>query len=360
MRLGELGELPAPPVPGAESPGQAVAAVLAVHAPSASVRNTVVGPTLTRVLVDPGSTRAEMLRRLAPTWEARVGGAVSVVSPVPGAPGLIGVELPSVVRRVVRLADVPALAAGHPLTVLAGVDAVSGEPVSVCLAELPHLLVAGTTGAGKSTWLHSAVATLGRQSPSLAQLVLMDPSQSEFPRWARLRNLACPVVVDAWECVRRLEQLVQVMEERFAAFGRSGASCLDEHNEAVMDGRTQGRVFPFLVVIVDELAHVVSVAATRRERGKPNAAWVALEALAARGRRAGIHLVLGTQRPSVDVVNGVIKANVAARLVFQVASAVDARVVGVPGADRLLGAGDGLLVAGGRRVRVQAALPPKK
>jgi S-DNA-T family DNA segregation ATPase FtsK/SpoIIIE len=296
----------------------------------ARVSTVDVGPTYTRYAVSLGDGVAvERVIRLQRT--------IAVATQQEAARVTVGaelaVEVPNVTRRIVPLHPL----SGPPLTVPVG-ETVQNRPIKTDLARLPHLLVAGSTGSGKSSFLNAALCTLLAQPPDAVRLVLIDPKRVEFTPYAAAPHLWCPVLTDTGESVTALEQLGAVMEDRYAALATAGA-------------REVTTEFPRIVVVVDELADLMFADRKRVE--------AAVVRIAQKARAVGIHLVLATQRPSVDVVTGLIKANVPARVSFVLPSQIDSRVVlDRTGAEHLLGHGDGLFspVAAHAPVRFQGAL----
>lgn len=262
---------------------------------------------------------------------------VRVLAPIPGKTA-VGVELPNAKRDMVRLDDV-VIADHHPLTVALG-KTVDGDALTINLAKMPHLLVSGTTGSGKSSFVNTILTSLLRRAdPEQVKLVLIDPKMVELTPYDGVPHLAQPVVTEADEAVQALEWLCREMDERYGAMRDAGVRNI------------AGLGLPYIVVVVDELADLMMSA----ERQRVEASIVRI---AQKARAAGIHLVLATQRPSVDVVTGLIKANVPSRMAFAASSATDSRVMlDQAGAEALLGNGDGLYLPVGARVatRVQGA-----
>jgi S-DNA-T family DNA segregation ATPase FtsK/SpoIIIE len=265
--------------------------------------------------------------------------SVRILAPIPGK-SAVGIELPNAKRDVVTLDDVLAATEdnAHPLTVALG-KTVDGELMSLNLGEMPHLLVAGTTGSGKSSFINSAlVSLLKRTDPKDVRLLLIDPKMVELTPYDGVAHLLRPVVTEVEDAIESLRWLVEEMEERYRVMRGARARHID------------GLGYPYIVCVVDELADLMMAAGKEVES--------LIVRLAQKARAAGIHLVLATQRPSVDVVTGLIKANVPSRLAFATSSAIDSRVVlDESGAEQLLGMGDGLFKPIGARkaIRMQAA-----
>lgn len=306
---------------------QALNELLAAHNVRARITGAIRGPTVTRYEVElsPGTKPEAVLalaRALAYTTATE---AVRIQTPIPGK-SRMGVEIPNDTRELVTLADVPVT--GGPLTMPLGPD-VDGATLTANLAELPHLLVAGATGSGKSSFLNAMLVTwLSRTTPEQLRLVLVDPKMVELTPYDGVPHLLQPVITEAAKAVSALISLGEEMDRRYAVMQQTGVRNIDAY-------RAAGGDIPSIVVVVDELADLMLMAR--------HAAETAIVRIGQKGRAAGIHLVLATQRPSVDVVTGLIKANIPARLAFATASLVDSRVIlDQPGAETLLGKGDGL------------------
>lgn len=265
---------------------------------------------------------------------------IRIEAPVPGK-GIVGIEVPNLhsslvgLRGVMESEQFQALG-DAPLAMALGRD-VSGTPVVDDLATLPHLLIAGATGTGKSVCINAIIACfLCRNTPDDLRLLMIDPKRVELSGYNGIPHLLAPVVVDAERVVGVLGWLTREMERRYKAFARVGARNIEAYNR-LATSRGEARL-PYIVVFIDELADLMMVSADEVERQICRIAQLA--------RATGIHLVIATQRPSVDVVTGLIKANFPARLSFLVSSQVDSRVIlDVPGAEKLLGRGDALYMA---------------
>ncbi|MBF4194634.1 Cell division protein [Mycolicibacterium phlei] len=295
------------------------------------------GPSVTRyeVALGPG-VRVEKVeglqKNIAYTTAAE---SVRLIAPIPGKTA-VGIELPREQREIVTLAKRPA--PKHPLEVYIGED-VEGNPVTANLTKLPHLLVAGTTGSGKSSFINSLLVPLLDTDPDKVQLVLIDPKMVELTPYNGVAHLARPVITEVDEAIEALKELALEMEERYDEMRRAKVRSIE-----TLD-------LPYIVVVIDELADLMMAA---RDEIESN-----IVRLAQKARAAGIHLILATQRPSVDVVTGLIKANVPSRLAFATSSLTDSRVIlDEAGAEQLLGNGDGLFKPVGARgsIRIQGAL----
>jgi S-DNA-T family DNA segregation ATPase FtsK/SpoIIIE len=308
------------------------------------------GPAVTRFGVKPGmTTRAGRTMRVkvssilalrSDLALALAVPAVRVEAPVPGQ-AMVGIEVPNSELRAVALRGVledrgfKQLRRASTLALALGRD-VSGAAVVADLAVMPHLLIAGTTGSGKSICINAVLASLLFQNtPDSLRLLLVDPKRVELARFGRLPHLIAPVVTDPREAVGALRWVVQELERRYRRLAEQGVRDRAGYNARLAAGQAP---MAALVVVIDELADLMLTAAGDTEP--------ALMRLAQLGRATGLHLIVATQRPSTDVITGVIKANFPARIAFAVASGTDSRVIlDTPGAERLLGRGDMLFLA---------------
>jgi S-DNA-T family DNA segregation ATPase FtsK/SpoIIIE len=260
----------------------------------------------------------------------------------------VGVEVPNTQSSFVYLKEVLASRAFQgskvPLTLALGKD-ISGQPIVADLDEMPHLLIAGTTGSGKTVCVNSLIlALLFKNSPHDLKFVMVDPKMVELMPFNGLPHLLCPVITEAKKTSHALNWVVNEMEERYRLLAKAGARNIEAYNE-------KQEKIPYIIIIIDEFADLMSVAPDQIEN--------AVTRLAQLSRAVGIHLILATQRPSVDVITGVIKANLPARVSFKVASKVDSRtVLDANGADKLLGRGDMLFLKPGesKMIRIQGTL----
>jgi len=266
---------------------------------------------------------------------------IRVQAPVPGRP-YVGIEVPNKAEDVVSLRSIiesdafKKVAEKGALPIGLGRD-ISGKPVAADLAKMPHLLIAGATGAGKSVAINTLICSLlMTHTPETLKLVLVDPKRVELVGYRGLPHLAAPVVVEVERVVGVLQWAVREMERRYKAFAEAGARNIETWNQ--MEAAAGRATLPYLVIVIDELADLMMVAPEEAER--------LITRLAQLARATGMHLVLATQRPSVDVVTGLIKANFPARIAFAVSSSIDSRVIlDSVGADKLLGRGDMLYMA---------------
>jgi S-DNA-T family DNA segregation ATPase FtsK/SpoIIIE len=334
------------------------------------------GPVVTMYELEPApGIKASRVIGLADDIARSMSALSARVAVVPGR-NVIGIELPNQTREIVSLSELLGSAAfdgrGMGLPLVLGKD-IAGDPVVADLAPMPHLLIAGTTGSGKSVGLNAMILSLlFRMTPAQCRLIMIDPKMLELKMYDGIPHLLAPVVTEPAKAVRALKWAVEQMEDRYRKMSELNVRSLASFNQKVKEARAAGKPFirrvqtgwdpetempiieeevlefepmPLVVVVVDELADLMITAGKEVE--------VLIQRLAQKARAAGIHLIVATQRPSVDVITGVIKANLPTRISFQVTSKIDSRtILGEPGAEQLLGKGDMLWMQGGRLVRV--------
>jgi S-DNA-T family DNA segregation ATPase FtsK/SpoIIIE len=344
--------------------GRLLQQALASHGVETRLSHQTVGPTVTRFELELGTgvkvaKITSLNRDIAYSMAAT---DVRILAPIPGK-SAVGVEVPNEVRQLVSLGDLmvsaEARAATHPLDVAVGKD-IAGRAVFVNLAATPHMLIAGATGAGKSSGINSILTSLlMRSTPEQVRLILIDPKQVEMGQYARLPHLLTAPVTNPKKAANALSWAVKEMENRYDTLVEVGFRDIGGFNSAFDRGEVNDpndehakkyERMPYIVVVVDELNDLMMVAARDVEES--------ITRIAQKARAVGIHLIVATQRPSVNVITGVIKANIPARMAFAVSSLTDSRVIlDQPGAEKLVGKGDMLLMPGNTNVpqRIQGS-----
>jgi S-DNA-T family DNA segregation ATPase FtsK/SpoIIIE len=346
-----------------EARGQMLHESLASHGVETTLVGMTVGPTVTRYELElgPGVKVARVTSLQKDIAYAMAAVDVRILAPIPGR-SAIGVEVPNHQRQLVALGDLlaspEAAKASNPLDVAIGKD-IAGKAVFLDLAATPHMLIAGATGAGKSSGINCIITSLlMRTTPDNVRLILIDPKQVEMGQYARLPHLLTQPVTNPKKAANALGWAVKEMERRYDVLSELGYRDIGGYNTAFAKGQIQPALgsqieyehLPYIVVVVDELNDLMMVAARDVEES--------ITRIAQKARAVGIHLIVATQRPSVNVITGVIKANIPARMAFAVSSLTDSRVIlDQPGAEKLVGKGDMLLLPGNSSVanRIQGS-----
>lgn len=317
----------------------------------ANVINAVQGPTVTRFELTVGQgTKVSRVRNLADDLKLTLAARdIRIQAPIPGESS-IGIEIPNRTSRAVRISEVIETesfqSSDSPLEAVLGLG-LTGEPVTLDLRKMPHGMIAGATGSGKSVCINSIlVSLLYKASPADLKMMLIDPKMVELAPFNGIPHLISPVITDVKAATAALKWAVAEMERRYELLAHAGVRDIERYNEKVTAHRQFSLKMPYLLIVIDELADLMMMA--------PADVEVSISRIAQKARACGIHLIIATQRPSVDVITGIIKANIPTRIAFSVSSQVDSRtMIDTNGAERLLGRGDMLYVGSGESTPVR-------
>lgn len=319
---------------------------LSHFAVEAEILEAVQGPTVTRFELTVGfGTKVSKVRNLTDDLKLALAAEdIRIQAPIPGTSS-IGIEIPNRTTRPVRISEVINTerfsSSDSPLEAVLGLS-LTGEPVTIDLRKMPHGMIAGATGSGKSVCINSIlISLLYKASPVELKMMLIDPKMVELAPYNGIPHLITPVITDVKAATAALKWAVEEMERRYELFAHAGARNIERYNEMAEANRQFSQKMPYLLLVIDELADLMMVA--------PNDVEVSISRIAQKARACGIHLIIATQRPSVDVITGIIKANIPTRIAFSVSSQIDSRtIIDSAGAERLLGRGDMLYVGNGQ------------
>lgn len=324
---------------------------LSHFAVQATVIEAVQGPTVTRFELTVGQgTKVSKIRNLTDDLKLALAAEdIRIQAPIPGRSS-IGIEIPNRKTRAVRISEVIATdsfkASTSPLEAVLGLS-LTGTPVTLDLRKMPHGMIAGATGSGKSVCINSIlVSLLYKARPTDLKMMLIDPKMVELAPFNGIPHLISPVITDVKAATAALKWAVAEMERRYELLAHAGVRDIERYNKVVTDSRRFSLKMPYLLIVIDELADLMMMA--------PADVEVSISRIAQKARACGIHLIIATQRPSVDVITGTIKANIPTRIAFSVSSQIDSRtIIDSPGAERLLGKGDMLYIGNGQSAGVR-------
>ena len=324
---------------------------LSHFAVQATVIDAVQGPTVTRFELTVGhGTKVSKIRNLTDDLKLALAAEdIRIQAPIPGRSS-IGIEIPNRKTRPVRISEVIGTDqfqnSTSPLEAVLGLG-LTGAPVTLDLRKMPHGMIAGATGSGKSVCINSIlVSLLYKASPTDLKMMLIDPKMVELAPFNGIPHLISPVITDVKAATAALKWAVAEMERRYELLAHAGVRDIERYNKVVMDSRRFSLKMPYLLIVIDELADLMMMA--------PADVEVSISRIAQKARACGIHLIIATQRPSVDVITGTIKANIPTRIAFSVSSQIDSRtIIDTPGAERLLGKGDMLYIGNGQSAGVR-------
>ena len=336
-----------------ESQSEKLEEALSHFAVKATVIEAMQGPTVTRFELTVGvGTKVSKVRNLTDDLKLALAAEdIRIQAPIPGRSS-IGIEIPNRKTRPVRISEVIATeqfrASTSPLEAVLGLS-LTGTPVTLDLRKMPHGMIAGATGSGKSVCINSIlVSLLYKAAPTDLKMMLIDPKMVELAPFNGIPHLISPVITDVKAATAALKWAVAEMERRYELLAHAGVRDIERYNKAVVESRRFSLKMPYLLIVIDELADLMMMA--------PADVEVSISRIAQKARACGIHLIIATQRPSVDVITGTIKANIPTRIAFSVSSQIDSRtIIDSPGAERLLGKGDMLYIGNGQSsgVRLQ-------
>ncbi|WP_197485381.1 DNA translocase FtsK [Sporosarcina psychrophila] len=336
-----------------ESQSEKLEEALSHFAVKATVIEAMQGPTVTRFELTVGvGTKVSKVRNLTDDLKLALAAEdIRIQAPIPGRSS-IGIEIPNRKTRPVRISEVIATeqfrASTSPLEAVLGLS-LTGTPVTLDLRKMPHGMIAGATGSGKSVCINSIlVSLLYKATPTDLKMMLIDPKMVELAPFNGIPHLISPVITDVKAATAALKWAVAEMERRYELLAHAGVRDIERYNKAVVESRRFSLKMPYLLIVIDELADLMMMA--------PADVEVSISRIAQKARACGIHLIIATQRPSVDVITGTIKANIPTRIAFSVSSQIDSRtIIDSPGAERLLGKGDMLYIGNGQSsgVRLQ-------